>query len=275
MRKRTKLTADFEVTHTLREISQAYEEIYLSQLRSTRSNILVKRDYINSLYHVYWEVLSSDKSATDSVVSTEEVAVYISDDSRFSGELNLKIFLYFHQYITSHQVQIVVIGHNGRDILKQHLPDIEFHYFKDYHDTALMSFLQKFPSVRVFYGKFNSLVNQSPDTCQVKSIIEKDSSLLSKINKSKPNSYLVEPTPREVRTYFENQLFRVFMEQTCNEADLAMAGSSVYELERVVHNSEDRIKLLSVLIQKESRSIANRRQQAALPAVLYEEDGGY
>lgn len=264
------------ITETLQQITKIYEEIYLIKVKKTRDLVLRNRVFIDSLNAVFNDVklvyggflLKNPKQlALRQTEHNQTAAVLLSSSKKFAGEVNRQVFQTFYNYVKQNDCDVLIIGKSGHDLFLEYGAVKNYRYFDTVDDPTLLPILHDFATVRLFYGKFFSLVRQVEANSVIREI---DYSHLAKPGlATSAKSFLFEPSVETVAAFFEQELFDAFFRQSSKESILATLGSSISELEEATNNMDDRLLKLRLSRRHAQHRLANRRQLNILPSILF------
>jgi len=292
MQNKKSLKDEIQVVNTLSELIKTYEEVYMLKMYRTRNSVVNTRDYYTRILKLYQEIKLSykqdvlskveDKKKDQNVLikNDKQVAVFISGDDRFAGEINKKVFFEYIEYFRLNKPDLVVIGLIGKNLMAQRFSSLKFKYFNLTEDFGVSSteelkpivdYLISYTDVRVFYGQFENMMKQVPKN----SSITGDLTDLTSIKKKKENAeqdksyFLSEPSLFEILTFFETQIFASLFKRGVEEATLAQIGARVSTLESSVYSIDKRLNLLRFQNLKSNKHMKNKKQQGLLVGINF------
>lgn len=279
MENKKQLNQEVQVVRSLQNIVTAYEEIYTIKMEQIRDTVLKTRNYVEGLSGIFKElkvvyrekIISENQNAELTHLSLspiekngKKVAVLLTSDRRFSGDINQRIFYLFKEYVTSNTTDIVVAGRIGKEMMKQHGIKKKFTYFDISEDEladdilrALVNELLAYEQVEVFYGKFLNLLQQTQSQTNLTGREEE----IQDIPPEDIPTFLFEPSLEEILTFFETQVFASMLEQTINESRLAHMGARVTTMEEASQEIDDKLKELNTVIRRITKQDKNKQQQ--------------
>lgn len=277
MQNAKKIGQEVLITEALGQITRVYEEVYVMKIKKTRDAVLRNRYFVDSLTQVfagikelYGAALLKDPAALKARLAGNKkaVAVLLSANKKFSGELTPKVFSSFYKHIQKSSDEVVVVGKAGRSLLTQQGWKKPYQFFDLPDDPALLKLVDSYATVNVFYGRFVSLINQTDSKLVIKEI---DYSHLAKGSPSgfREQNFIFEPSLPAVVHFFEKELFAAFFRQASQEFSLASLGSSISQLEAAVNNAEERLIKLKQTQRRLARVAENRRRQSVLPSIVF------
>ncbi|OGK47642.1 hypothetical protein A2963_02750 [Candidatus Roizmanbacteria bacterium RIFCSPLOWO2_01_FULL_40_13] len=322
MQYRKKIHSEIEFNKTFRLITQAYEEIAVMKMRKVRNSVLSTRDYLLHLGEVFFELkrekerlkklvkiqFSKKKAKGKEKLSLAElskilaedhttekinrtVSVLLSANTTLYGDLIQRIFNLFINNVNRDNSDIIIVGRVGKRLYDQQEKKKPYTYFEipDFEirleDLKPIIFnLVKYEKIVVYYGKFESILNQK----EVASIISGDQPYaFSEDNKSKnpeskpdvnskqqnfnnsvtssqfPSSgkegkkgrldvskldnsgrYLFEPDINKILSFFEDLIASSLLRQTVHETQLARWASRIMSMESAQGNISQELKKL-------------------------------
>src|SRR5258708_4594826 len=92
--------------------------------------------------------------------------------------------------------------------------------------SLLIRHLVEYEEIHIYYGKFKSIVSQTPDVIIISS--ETD---ISEIKKTKTVKYLFEPSLEKILMFFEIEMFSSVFEQMVKESQLAKFASRMFAMD--------------------------------------------
>lgn len=285
MRNKQDLLHELELVQSMKFISQAYQEISVMRMQKIRSAVLRTREFLESLsevfydvkrsYNEYIKVMVAKNKAEDVSLLTllpkngKSVAVLISSKEKMLGGITQKVFASFMKAAQVENTDIIIIGKAGRDLYKQSgikKPIIFLEVADDiihYDDIKRISFyVVNYSKINVFYGKFESLLTQSP----VQSNLSGDNPFIETIATDEETSntsttqFLFEPSIEKIMQFFETQVFTSLFKQTFHESQLARHASRINAMEEALINIEKTNKELAQQ-KKQLRKMTMNRQQ--------------
>lgn len=271
------LLAEGNSLEGLKGFVQVYEEVAAGRMQKVRAAVLKARQFLDGLATVFAEVkLSYIKERggvqLDSKLNSNgrTVAVFLSANSGLYGDIVERTFQSFIEYIADTKAEAVVVGKLGLRMIQERHAEILYNYFDLSDDQVdldslrlIMRYLLQYERIMVFYGKFSSILNQSPTI----SSISGDS--LPEVNlRDKPqNLYLFEPNVGEILRVFESEILSSIFEQTMHESLLAKFASRLQHLDRSLQNIEKRLEKLGFELKSLSHKIDNRKQLSRLAGI--------
>ena len=184
MQHKKLIQSEIDFNQTFRYITKAYEEIAVLKMRKVRASVLSTRDYLSQLSSVFFELkkakekLASTKTIANkqksvSTKSTSEklskkVSVLLSANTTLYGDLIGRIFQLFMKNVEKDNSDIIIVGRVGKRMYDEQenkkpyiyfeIPDVEIRLEEL---KPVIFHLVKYQQIQVYYGKFESIVNQN------------------------------------------------------------------------------------------------------------------
>jgi ATP synthase F1 gamma subunit len=284
MQNKQSLIQEIELVNALKYVTQAYQEISVMRMQRIRSAVLKTREFLESLSVVFYDVKKSYDSYIKEMIKAKKgedislltllpkngksITIFISANEKMMGDITLKVFRNFLGEVQKNDTDVMIIGKIGRDMYKQsgiHKPII---YLEAADDVVKIEDIQRiayyivnYSKINVFYGKFESLVTQTP----VKSNLSGENPFEGTIetadqSKQKQSNFLFEPNVEKIMQFFETQVFTSLFNQTFHESQLARHASRINAMEEALMNIEKTNVELSRRKKQLKRMKINRRQ---------------
>jgi F0F1-type ATP synthase gamma subunit len=262
----------------LKMLIQTYEEIAAMRMRSTRSSVLLNRDFNEGLIFIFQRIKSSYKDQIAMLVKTKKGSstkdiekssllkrngrtnlVLISANTKLYGDILQKTYNSFVEYMQKNQnspIDITVIGKVGKALFEEDFPGKKFDYveFPD-NDvpieslTKLVKHLIEYEKIYFFFGKFQTVASQVSAVLDVYGLEEQEG----------PDShmkYLFEPSLEDILVLFESEIFASIIEQTIRESILAKYASRMVTLDSAAERIVEDLKKID-----QERRIARHRAE--------------
>lgn len=273
------LIGEIDLLNTLKLITQAYQQISVTYMQKIRGSVLSTREFSTMLRAVFFEVKSSyrkeiqalqrkKKIHTLTQLSTlsknkKTISVFVAAHTKLYGDIILKVFKIFVEYVKNGNSDIMIIGRLGQELYEHYgvkkpytyfeIPDINL---KMVDLRPIMYHLIKYQTINVFYGKFENIMVQQPTMTNITG-----DQLLAKYEISQvERQYLFEPSLEQVLNFFETQIVTSLLKQSVHESELAKAAARIKAMEEAQHNIESRSKKLFIQKRKMQQSDDNKRQ---------------
>jgi ATP synthase F1 gamma subunit len=267
----------------LRGIVETYESVAALYIRRSKKSVVNARLYYDGLRGIYAEILEAHRadladmpkprSLVERIAQTvakrnkREAALLLSVNTGLYGDIVQHTLNAFVHYVSSHKTDIVIAGKRGALLFEKRMPNAPYQFLPladsiiSAEDIITASaFLAHYQHVRIFHGKFQSLITQIP----AETALGRESAPIEKPRISKsaemPVLYLFEPSLSEIVTFFKNEIFNSLVQQTMQESHLAKLGSRLNLLDKAtdrVHTTLGSVKLLQ---QKYIHREKNKKQ---------------
>ena len=258
-----------------------YEEIAVMRIQRIRKSVLATRTFYQKLSKVFADVRMSrqrevvryltkkkkgaQKKGEESV---KEVKVLLSAQERFSGGLTRAVVRQLINSLIDRPTDIIVIGDAGRDLLVELRPELKFDYYDlpDFKSPAgallpIVTTLQKYEKITLYYGRFVNLVDQIPAMTRLFEEIGWHGSGTILRGGKHELYYLFEPELSEVVDYFNQQIFAMLFKQTVDESRLAQLGSRITAMEQATNKIDEKLKRLALQQRREYKKVNNDKQR--------------
>jgi len=229
MQRGKELKEEIIQTQILEDIVKSLEEVSIVRLKNIRNSITSSREYFEGILAVVKEI---KQVYQDDKEKKGELAVFLSGDARFSGEINNKVFEEFNRYAESNHCDLMIMGKIGETLFKQRGVFRPYKYFNTplnflpENIREISAYLAQYKKVIVFHGKFVNLVTQT-NTMSVITANQKAPTSQGEVFQR----YIFEPGPKEILAFFEKQLFSSLFKQTILESYLAQIATRIRTIE--------------------------------------------
>lgn len=255
---------------SLKLIAQSYSEIANQKIKKIRSLVERNRRFFEEISFVYGIVrTSAEKKKLTLLKPKKRIALIITSNSGFYGEINIDLIDFFNRTMTKSDADIILVGkaaidyfqHNpkyqraGEVILRDDQPDaIEL--------NNLVKIIKDYRQVLVFYSKMKTVLVQNPSVIDLSR-----SSLTETSNQQLDFKLLFEPDLAKMLEFFDNQVLTLLMEATFLESDLARTASRFISMDSAETEANKLIK--SYLRQKAyfNRNMQNNQILESLAAI--------
>lgn len=291
MAQRKKVLEDLEALNSLKNLAESYEEVAVVRMQKIRDSVLKTRSFLAELSDVFVDLKSSyereikelmqhrkeaDKSVFQSIKKNgKTLMVYLSSNGKLYGAVTQKTYRLFVQDLKARhdEVDLVVIGSAGKEMLENSGSKKEFEYF-DIPDTSvdishikgLMNKFLQYEKVYVYYGKFGNVVTQDPIATSItgEEIFESEAKKVD----LREDKFIFEPTLEKIFHFFETQIMANLFSQTLLENQLARHASRVNAMEEALINVEIESKRLNMVKNRIKHQMMNKKQLETISGVL-------
>lgn len=273
---------------SLKELTEVFGEIASSRMRKIRGYVLRNREFLQSIDSIFKDTLAAYAQKLNALVKEgkmkeggrvtflahngKTVSVLISANTGFYGSVVKETFKKFIDDVRKQDVEVTLIGKVGRSLFLASEPNKPYVYFDlpDYgvNPTKLgevIKHLVQYEEIRVYYGKFETLVTQKPDI----QLISAGTSVGKDMKGKVETAYLFEPSVEDILMFFEAQIFTSIFDQSLRESQLAKFASRILAMDRAAQNINSRVKSLELKKLTLSHKRANMKQLNSLSSVMY------
>lgn len=271
-------------------IMETYESVAATYMRRTKQVIVKSRVFYDGLKNTYDDVSYAYKqesqtmkqktsffnrgfwkTLTSHIRQKQEVAVLLSANTGLYGDIIQKTFATFLQYVTSTKSDIIVVGKRGKLLFDERMPGVQYTY-RDLPDTttnaediaSLMALFSRYRRIRVFYGKFESFVSQTPISTilgDMQQTVATPSKEMNAPKQVKPSTlFLFEPSLKEIIHFFETEILASLFGQITEESRLAKLAARMYQLDAATEHITGILSTMAFERQKLLHQLENKRQ---------------
>ncbi len=272
---------------SLKALTEVYGEIASIRMRKIRGFVLKNREFLASIENIFKDALDYyAKKLSDLVIqgkikeggkvtflahNGKTVAVLISANTGFFGEVVKETYRKFIEDIRKQDVEVTIIGWLGRSLFLEEEPNHPYTYFElpDYGTeltklSETIKHLVQYEEIRVYYGKFYSVVTQKPTTFSISA-----GKPVTRQAKKLEVAYIFEPSVEKILMFFETQIFASLFDQAIRESQLAKFASRILSMDRASENIRKKLISLNLEGLKISHKIADRKQLNSLSSSVY------
>jgi ATP synthase F1 gamma subunit len=254
---------ELEDATTLKLISSAFTEAAASRIQKIKKRFETNRQFYDEISHVYHMVRESGKlmkvGGKIPAAGTKNLAVTVTSNQRFYGNLNVNIMRGFLDAIGRSQTDVLVIGTTGHDYMRSIGYTKPYEHMIFAHDDptteetrAFLDKIMAYDSVMVYYPKFVSLVTQSVGSIDLTQSV-------SKTDKAPEDEIhiLFEPEYDKILDFFKRQVRSLLFLHVMLEADLSRTAARLITMSGADERSTILIKQKRGELRKIQASIAN------------------
>ena len=261
----------------LKELIESYEEIASIRMRRVKNFVLRNREFLAGLTDMYHEVSNyneyvkrQDQKIKEKPKLEKSAAILLSSNTMLYGNIIRKTFEDYYAYITANDVEVVIIGKTGRQMLLEADGSRKFKYF-ELSDSALdnaklrevYEYTSKYDGIYVFHPKFESILQQISTSTVISEKIEFE----QKTDHSAITNYIFEPSFQEVLNFFDKEIVLSIFEQTLHESNLSKFASRMISLDYAVDNIGSILSVLSMSNARVKHSVMNNKQLNILAGI--------
>lgn len=281
------ITKEINQVSSLKVLTEVYGQIASIRMRKIRGFVLKNREFLANIESIFKDALDYYAQKLSVLVAQgkikeggkvtflahngKTVSVLVSANTGFFGEVVKETYKSFLDGIRKEDVEVTIIGRLGRSLFLEEEPNRPYTYFElpDYGtDLAKLSetikHLVQYEEIKVYYGKFYSVVTQKPTTFSIaagKPIVRNVKKL--------DVAYIFEPSVEKILMFFETQIFASLFDQAIRESQLAKFASRILSMDRANENIRKKLSDLNLEGLKISHNIANRKQLNSLSSSVY------
>lgn len=272
------ISGELNELEVLSSVTSAYAQLSSLWMGRARGSILKSRDYLEQMNKVFKTIFSSyarevrelakqNKQVNNGKITFlahngKTVAVFLSANTGFFGEIVNKTFELFLNDVRQNDLEATIVGKQGRALFLSLEPDRPHTFFELSDEraeqsqlNALVQHLVQYKEVRVYYGKFENLLNQEPVVFTISADPYDELEEEGHVKR-----YIFEPNIEKLLMFFENQIFGSVFEQTVRESQLAKFASRLMVMDRAGQNIKLRAKVIEHQWLKLAHQISNQKQ---------------
>lgn len=280
---------EIELVSTLKMISQVYEEISVMKMQRIRDSVLKTRMYLSRMSDVYYDVKSAYReSLFDKITGKKKrleglskvnkngktIAVLVSANSKMNGDILKKVFRNFQTYLKKHpDVDVAIVGKIGKGLYEERNIERPYDFFEmsekqlDLESVKkLILHIMEYKEAVMFYGEFESLLNQNPVHNNVSG---NEVSEGEKEQKREDKGFIFEPSIDKILEFFEKQYFSSMVKQNMYEAELARYASRITAMEQAIQHVNESEKSLKRQERKLIKGKQNKMQMDTVTGLMF------
>ena len=190
MAYKTQIAREIREVSALQSLTEVYGEIAAIRMKKIRGLVLKNRDFLSAIESIFKDALSSyseklfglfkagkiraGQKVTFLSHNGKTVAVLISANTRFYGDVVKETFEKFIDEIRRGDFEVTIIGRVGRSMFMAAEPKRPYTYF-DLPDfgadpgqvSETIKHLVQYEQIRVYFAKYFSVVSQKPSTFDI------------------------------------------------------------------------------------------------------------
>lgn len=272
---------------SLGQLVEVYGEIASIRMKKIRDFVLKNRVFLDSINDIFKDALGSYSRKLAQLVAEgklqkggkvtflahngKTVAVYISANTGFYGEVVQATYRKFVEEVRNEDVEITIIGRLGRSLFIESQPKDPYTFFElpDYGvDRKKMGevvrHLVQYEKIIVYYGKYKSVITQTPSKFAISAGTEVGENV-----EDTQQIYIFEPSVEKILMFFETEIFASLFDQSIRESQLAKFASRILAMYRADQNISKRLKDLSLERLKLAHKQASKKQLNSLSSLMY------
>jgi F-type H+-transporting ATPase subunit gamma len=253
-------------------------------MKRTRDGVVRAREFLAEIQDVFKELqesyrrevlrLAGRKAGSTNVTflshNGRTVSVFLSTNAGFYGDLTRKVFDLFAKELAERNVEATIVGRLGLSMFLEKFPDRSYSYFElpDYGKdrdrmAQLIRHLVPYEEIRIYYGKFKSIVNQHPE----KTVISAQTNVSEEDGGSRVK-YLFEPSLEDILAFFETEMFSSVFEQVISESQLAKFASRMLAMDSAGEKIKESLAMAKLDRLRLTHYISNKKQLEYLTSTL-------
>lgn len=272
---------------SLRNLVEIYGEIASVRMKKIRDFVLSNRGFLNVINDIFQAVLTSYAAKVATLIKKgklekgskvtflahngKTVAVLISANTGFYGELIPATLRNFIHDVRTQDVEVTIIGRLGLSLFKEGEPKRPYTYF-DFPDygvdkvklAEIIRHLVQYDEIHVYYGKYHSVVTQKPTMFGISA-----GATVRGEARVPAVQYIFEPSMEKILMFFETEIFASLFDQAVRESQLAKFASRILAMDRAGENLRNSLKKVSLEKLRLTHRIVNSKQLNSLSTVIF------
>lgn len=254
----------------IENITKTYQEIANLRMRQIRDFVLKNRQMFEEILNTYQRIKNAYfvgvknqilEKVEFSKKTKKLVLVFLSANEFFYGglinEIWKRVKKSWHQ---KKNADLLIIGKIGKNLAESEGFGGKFFYF-DLDDVKIekeklekiLNFLKNYEKIIIFRGKYKKGFSQEVEE-------EEISGEFAITQKQAEETYIFEPSPREVLEFFENEMLGILFHQSILEHQLARYAARVKAMFEASERAKKMKKNLELIFLKLKRGVENKKQ---------------
>jgi F0F1-type ATP synthase gamma subunit len=281
------INKELEQLSGLKELVQVYGEVASIRMKKIREFVLNNRQFLESIHDIFKDVLSTYAKKLTMMMTTgkipkgekvtflahngKTVAVLISANTGFYGSVVQNVFNRFVEDVRKENYEVTIVGRLGLSLYLGNEQGRPYTYFSlpDYGVdqqklSELIRHLVQYEEIRIYYGKYLSVVTQKPD----KYVISAGTKLMQP-GEASGKEYIIEPSIEKILGFFETEIFASLFDQTIRESQLAKFASRILAMDSAEVNIRKKLAEVELEKLKLEHKIINQKMLNSMSAVFY------
>jgi len=278
---------EIQTLDTMQALTRVYGEIASTRMKKTRENVVASRQFLADIESIFDDVRASYTQEVQKLIKKssrgrkaptitflshngKKVAVFLSSNTGLYGEIIPNTFRLFMQDVASGEFEVTIVGRQGLGLFTGTGTQKPYTYFKfpEKEDefeslSEIVEHIVLYDEVRLYYGKFESVITQKP----VRQIITSEILIDDQKKGIKRKQYLFEPSLQSIMQFFETEIFASVFNHAYREGQLAKYASRILAMDRAYENIKNERILLNSQRLRIEHLIKNRKLLNSLPAV--------
>ena len=222
------------------------------------------------------QITALEKKKKENVPRPKDVAVLLSTNTRLSGRITPLVSQFFAKNVPE-ESEIIIVGQVGKEQFGQfeHYRAFDFFPLPNTKPTIedlqpLINRLLEYQGVTLYYGRFQNVVDQQPDTVKLGDMSQLEAgagAAAGFLKSAEVFPYIFEPSLEQVIDFFNKQIFAILVKQTVDESWLSLLGSRITAMEQAALNVEQKMERLFMAERRARRVRQNRKQRDRLAGI--------
>lgn len=256
---------------SLKTVTEALTEVSSAKVRGSRDSVLHARHYYDEISKVYYEIKlvyqeqlriakEAGKPIQERRKNGKRIGICITSSIKFTRELNEELVKYFIKETADINMERIVVGTLGQEILKEYRYEANYRVVKlnqDSYDQGikeLLDYVSQFSDIYFFHESFQTLLNQAP------SLKHTSYDLVGERLGVVTPKFIFEPEITQVLQFFETEILRGLFQQSFYESDLSQYSQQLVTVENSTQKVEQLIRKQNKAIRKNQFMENNARQ---------------
>jgi ATP synthase F1 gamma subunit len=280
------ITKQINELMVLKSLSDAYAQISSSRMKRTRDSVIRSREFLAEVQEVFRELQESYRREILSLARKKglkkgekltflshngrSVAVFLGTNAGFYGNLTRNVFNLFAQEVREKNMEATIVGRLGLSMFLEAFPDKSYSYFElpDYgYDrdqmAELIRHLVQYEEIRIYYGKFKSIIHQSPEMTVISA-----ETIMNQEKTKEVTKYLFEPNLEEILMFFETEMFSSVFEQVLDESKLAKFASRMLAMDEAGQKIGQNLSRARLEYSRAVHGVYNKKQLEYLSSIM-------
>ncbi|OGM19489.1 hypothetical protein A2686_01850, partial [Candidatus Woesebacteria bacterium RIFCSPHIGHO2_01_FULL_38_10] len=250
---------EIKSVESLKILTEVYGEIASIRMIKIRNFVLKNREFLQTINEIFQDSLKAYASKLTELVrrgklkkggrvtflahNGKTVAVLISANTGFYGEVIQATFEKFLDDVRQGNVEATIIGRMGRSLFLESEPKTPYTYF-DFPDYGIdhvklseaIRHLVSYEEIRVYFGRYQSIIKQTPSKFSISA-----GTPISKEVEEPKVKYIFEPSVEKILMFFETEIFASLFDQSIRESQLAKFASRILAMNVASENIRTRL----------------------------------
>jgi ATP synthase F1 gamma subunit len=272
----------------LSTIVDVYGEVAAQRMRKIRESVLKNRVFLSEIEQIFRDCLGSYSRQMNALSRSSKIrkgapvtflahngqtaAVLISANTGFYGSVIPDTFERFIHDVHEGAGEVTIIGRLGKSLFVKQEPNKPYTYFElpDFGiDREVLSeaikHLVQYEEIKIYYGKYFSVINQKPNVTEIRSGTLVDTSP----EKDSGDRYIFEPDVETILMFFETQIFASLFDQALEESQLAKFASRIIAMDTAGVHIKEELTKLNVLYSKIKHQTQAKKQLNTIVSFKY------